>query len=300
MSLFKKIFLGTLIFTMACFTIAWALLAAGGGSTASTFTKFQSRLNQGRWIDERESVDLNGVDTITVNAASADIFIDKEGHASPENEALIAYSGLSQPGGKTLSVQREGSELKVSVNTGNTTAVSFNFDDGHDDDDDDDDDDEDAVQEPTSRKGLKIIVPPKFSGKVLRIEATSGDVTLKNMNVADLNIENVSGEIRLIDSGTRDAATLITKSGDIEAQRFNGKLRATSTSGDVEIKEPANGDLLAESTSGDISVTMPTAMGWKFSLSSVSGDLKNEFSDDVKANKKMQLNSTSGDIRVHR
>lgn len=252
MSLFKKIFLATLIFTGTAWAMAWVFSAMAGNTPLGTVKKLEARLNQGTHVNESETLDLNGVDQITLEASSTDVFVESAGGGL--DVGLIKFAGVVQDPGKVLVVKREGHELKVSMNSKpSRNNLTWNFNAEWEDDDDDDDE--------TNHEGLTLSLPSDIA-KTLRITSQSGDVTLKNVNVTAMDVQ--------------------------------------SASGDIEIKNVRAGGLRAQAASGDISVSMPEATGWKFSLSTKSGDIENEFPNDEHANKEMHLQSTSGDIRVHR
>lgn len=292
MSLFKKIFAATFAFTVVCWSAAWICLAVAGESTEGTVKKLGSRLNQGTWANEKETFDFAGIQNLTIDAAAANVTIEKiEG----PGQVTVEYSGMVKNGGKILRTNRDGSELKIALDPKQESGfVLF-----HTDDEDDDDDNNDGKKAHATVKGLKITVPADLA-KVLRINLQSGDVTLKNLNAEDFEIHTVSGEIEITGGGVKREAKLSTVSGEIELKNFSGKVQATSTSGDIEAEHFSGAAFAGNSTSGNISVKMPDAMGWKFSLSTTSGEIKNEYADDAKADKVMQLRSTSGDIRVRR
>ncbi len=307
MNSFKKIFVGTMIFTASMWSMAWVFSAVAGETPKSTIKKLQGRLNEGQLVEEKEILDLKGIDTVTVETSSTDIVAE----ATTGDIATAEFSGTVSKGGKMIQLERKGSELFVRLDQ-NRGARGLVWSFG------DDDDSLGADIKVSTFQGLKITLPANVI-KNLKVKASSGDVRVKNMNTDILEARASSGDVTVSNCTARTVGGVETSSGDIDIDGFNGKLRAsstsgqieaqrisgdefetTSTSGDIEIKEIKTLGLRAQATSGDISVTMPEAAGWKFSLSATSGDIKNDFSDDAAAEKIMQIQSTSGDIRVRR
>lgn len=307
MNSFKKIFLGTMIFTASMWSMAWVFSAVAGETPKSTVKKLQGRLNEGQLVEEKEILDLKGIGTVTVETGSTDIVAE----ATTGELATVEFAGTVSKGGKMIQLERKGSELFVRLDKSRSAqGLVWNFGD-----------DEDALSadiKVTTFQGLKITLPANVL-KHLKLTASSGDVRAKNISAETLEAQASSGDVTLNDCGARQLGRVKTSSGDIDIDGFNGKLQVsstsgqieaqrisgddfetTSTSGDIEIKEVKVLGLRAQATSGDISVTMPEATGWKFALSATSGDIKNDFSDDANAEKIMQIQSTSGDIRVRR
>jgi hypothetical protein len=284
MNLFKKIFVLVLAFTAVSWSMAWVFSAMAGETPKATVMKLQSRLNEGQLVEEKETVDMNGVEEIVIDTASADISAE----AVVGDQATIEFAGTVSPGGRVLKIERAGNKLTIGVDQNRgTKGFVWTFDD------------DGPNVKVTTFKGLRVSLPANL-GKTLRIETRSGDVKLKKIVADNLEVHATSGDVELNDCAARAMATVQTTSGDIEVHGFEGKLRTTSTSGDFDGERISAEALESQSTSGDISVSLPDAAGWKFLLSATSGDIENEFSDDAKADKIMQIRSTSGDIRIRK
>jgi hypothetical protein len=285
MNLFKKIFVFTLIFTAASWSMAYVFSAMAGETPKSTVKKLQSRLNEGQLVEEKESLDMNGVEEIQIETAAADITAE----AVVGDQATVEFAGTVSPGGKVLKIERNGNKLVIGVDQNRgTKGFVWTFDD-----------DDGPNVKVTTFKGLRLSLPANI-GKTLKIETRSGDIKLKRIVADNLEIHASSGDVELNDCGARVLATVQTTSGDIEVHGFAGKLRTTSTSGDFDGERISGEALESQSTSGDISVSLPEPAGWKFMLSATSGDIENDFKDDANADKIMQIRSTSGDIRIRK
>lgn len=300
MKLFKKIFILTLIFTAATWSMAWVFSAMAGETPKSTIKKLQTRLNDGNLIEEKETLDLQGIEKLHVETRSTDVTIETG------DVGVATFTGMGKPGGKIILLERKGNELIVTLDKKHARrGLMWDFGD-------------DANISVTTTLGLKISLPADVI-KDLHVLTRSGDIKLRNLKLDSLDLGASSGDVTLLDCSARQLGAVKTSSGDIAITGFDGKLRTSSTSGeidaqrisgadfesvstsgDIEIKDVKVSGLRAQATSGDISVALSDGTGWKFSLSATSGEIENDFSDDVKAEKVMQIRSTSGDIRVRR
>lgn len=131
------------------------------------------------------------------------------------------------------------------------------------------------------------------SPKSLRVQSTSGDITIASVHVAEeLIAKTVSGDLDFsaIDCGSLDANTT---SGEVEcsALRASGSLRIKTVSGDVELRGCDADTLWIKTTSGDVSGSLltekifitdttsgrvrvpPSASGGKCEVTTTSGDI---------------------------
>ncbi len=227
-----------------------------------------------------------------------------------EPQAVVEYAGTVAQGTKALQMSRNGAELSISVDLKNTReGIVWKFAEN---------DDDVSGLKVTSFHGLRLALPANIIKK-LKVSTTSGDIKVKDVALDDLKITATSGDVTVTEATTNSQASVQTSSGDIDVDGFKGRLQTRSTSGeisaegvtadeievkstsgDINLKVREAGSLLADATSGDISVSLADPTGWKFSLSATSGSIKNEFGDDVNATKRMQIRSTSGDIRITR
>lgn len=83
-----------------------------------------------------------------------------------------------------------------------------------------------------------------------KIEATSGDITLKSI-VSNLDVETSSGDIEI--DGLIGDSDIQSTSGDQELFNVKGAINSQSSSGDITVKD-FNGSLDLEATSGDIDI----------------------------------------------
>lgn len=150
----------------------------------------------------------------------------------------------------------------------------------------------------------------KASG-LMEVETTSGDIKIKNAK-GDKNIEASSGYISLVNSSGNIKAS--SSSGDITVSDSNGAADISTSSGYIELElTEVTDDINLQASSGDVDVKLPKAFGFHFAASATSGDIDTSFDDKLSYNKdennasgdigdnldkQVQINTTSGDIRV--
>lgn len=122
----------------------------------------------------------------------------------------------------------------------------------------------------------------------LRLSSTSGDITTKNVAASQVLITSTSGEVRLGEL-TAEEIEISTTSGDIRLDKADGRLLATSTSGEVTVSD-GSGERKVSTTSGDIRIS---GVDGKFSVSSTSGEVMLEGQSGFGT-----AGTTSGDIRL--
>lgn len=153
-----------------------------------------------------------------------------------------------------------------------------------------------------ARLNLKIPV-----GTVVKIENTSGDVSVSVYDAEVLTVSATSGDVLLRD--IKSDAKVKSTSGDIDVRGLQGNLSMRSTSGDQELVDLV-GNLRTESTSGDIKVSRLIG---SLDVSATSGDIElNEIEGSVSASTTSgntegervfltgdsRFKSTSGDIEI--
>lgn len=97
---------------------------------------------------------------------------------------------------------------------------------------------------------------------LLRIDNTSGTVTVDNVAASEVHLSSTNG-ILTIDSIQADSIRLDTTSGSVTCNELNGAVNYNSTSGDLDIKSAIGSGSYRANNSGKLSVV----------YSEVSGDL---------------------------
>lgn len=154
-----------------------------------------------------------------------------------------------------------------------------------------------------------VITVPKDTTYNLNIEGTSSDVD-SLINLKDVNINVVSGDIKLKDSldttikttsgdvelETANKLSINTKSGDMDISSVNSKLTIEAISGDVNIGTlNLDSDSSIKVTSGDVTIDKTNDIYVNTSV--VSGDVKIN-NNNRHAKHELKIKTTSGDIIV--
>ena len=137
------------------------------------------------------------------------------------------------------------------------------------------------------RKDLVVTVPAGWSAQEIRIDNVSGDMILTDIDVTDLTVGNVSGELDF--SGFCRSAEVSTVSGDCT-------LTLTSAPNSIDL----------DSVSGQLVVVLPENTGFTANLDSLSGKLYSDFATTYQDDTmryldgacKISMDSVSGDLRI--
>ncbi len=144
-----------------------------------------------------------------------------------------------------------------------------------------------------------------FSGmsldlSMLRVDNTSGIVTLDSAAASDIHLSSTSGTLDL-GSIQANQIRLETTSGSVICTELNGNVRYTSTSGDADIKSAigsgsyrannsgklhvvyteVNGDLSFFNKNDDITITLPENLEFKFQAITKNGSVSTDFQQHV-------------------
>ena len=154
----------------------------------------------------------------------------------------------------------------------------------------------------------------------LVIRTASGDASIKDVQVTNIEIGTASGDVSALDIQCTNAK-FNTASGDINANACKGeyleantasgeiglmagykKYNVKSQSGDVALKSLHDADVIAGSTSGDVSVQIKDAMEtYRVDMNSVSGDCTTfgqTKSESTVPTRTIEAKTISGDISV--
>lgn len=156
-----------------------------------------------------------------------------------------------------------------------------------------------------------------LDGGKVNVESVSGRVRM-NARTSSINFNTVSGSIDL--SGHVGDAQLQTVSGDITAPSVGSMLKAESVSGHMTISGgpyrkaelstvsgdlqlgggiEGDGSITIDSMSGDVQVAVPAALSAKITANTFSGQLRSDFGEATKGEEGpgSELNATAGSGR---
>ena len=197
-----------------------------------------------------------------------------------------------------------------------------------------------------TRKNLTLSLPEDFRGetiaisvanadvvsdtlraKRLKIDSSSGDISVGAENISSVELSNASGRIDLRHTGTSQYVTLQSSSGAITAELDSvEKLDAETASGDVKVSAASLADVEADSSSGEISLTvreymaacridtasgevtlkLPETLGFTAEVDTASGDFESDIAlkhrgDSYVAgdgNAEIEIDTSSGNISI--
>jgi len=134
---------------------------------------------------------------------------------------------------------------------------------------------------------------PEISLEEFKINVVSGDVILEDIEAAELYLETVSGDIKVQDL-MAEKIRIGSTSGDIIVQDYTGNIDAGNTSGDIGlIGGSDNEDLDASTVSGDISIEQDAISD--MNIGSISGGVKIRLPEDSQFY--LDISTVSGDIK---
>ena len=136
--------------------------------------------------------------------------------------------------------------------------------------------------------------------RVAQFKSASGDIRA-DLDAEDLTMQSMSGDINW--SGRAERLTATAVSGDLTMTGAFRECRLKSISGDVEVTSSGTAaEIRATSTSGDVNVSLPASVtSAKASLRTISGDTHvNNLLLSDSAPLFIQADSVSGDITITR
>ncbi|MEQ9404015.1 MAG: DUF4097 family beta strand repeat-containing protein [Cyclobacteriaceae bacterium] len=246
-------------------------------------------------------LEAQNVNEVRIEGSFCDVYVER----GDRNYVTGVIKGKGEKGDYTFDTEITGSTLVVKViRKDRRSWKGYNL--------------SESKIELTIRDGVKLDID-NSSGDIYvtglstddsKIEATSGDITLKRIQ-ADIEVETSSGDISIdqltgaleIQSTSGDQRIYNTdgdidsraSSGDITISNFNGKMEMETTSGDVDIRGGI-GILNVQTTSGNIEGDDIDLKGDAYFRAS-SGDVEIDFLNDL-SEMSFDLTATSGNLSV--
>lgn len=244
-------------------------------------------------IDETKNIEIPNIDEISIDVSSTDINVipedreDVKVHLYGEKSGNLKHELLVNSKNNTL-------EIKVKIKSG---IVIFGY----------------------GSLKLDVHIPSKYKNSI-KIDGSSSDVTVKDIDLNNLKIDLSSGDISInemnlnellidVSSGDTNINNLNTKrfnyeassgdllgnninaelvhfdvsSGKTKLERFEGNIEGESTSGDIIIEyEKFNDNVDLKASSGDIIVDLPDDAEFYLDTKVSSGDINCEFNINIK------------------
>ncbi|CCQ92820.1 hypothetical protein CULT_110058 [[Clostridium] ultunense Esp] len=240
-------------------------------------------------IDEKDTVSINGVQEIEIDADIAtiniipkdtdDISLHYHGRISPH----IKTNFKTRISGKKLIVQAKAKNLKSNFNL-STKADLY----------------------------LDIIVPLSYSNNLnlvanlgaikiedlglnkLYIKGELGDIDISNIALNELEAKSSLGKIS-IDNISSSKNKLSTDLGAIEAKNIEGPLEAKTNLGSIDLEyDKIDWDIKAESDSGSIKILLPSDSNFHIDASTDLGNIKNNYPLDISEKSDTKLKGKVG------
>lgn len=240
-------------------------------------------------------VDLKEFDTLEIDVSSVDVSIVEgdsyrlEYRTEKEKEPVITEKGG-----------------KLTVTQPSTGISFFNFEINPEDD-------TYTIMVPQGSKVINVKAEVS-SGEITidrvnmsgRIEASSGDILINDIEGEKLEVKTSSGKIAC-DKVRASETYFEASSGDIELLRINNdKLTCETSSGDIAINDSEAESVDCNASSGEVSMELNgNADDYSYDIDASSGDIKvngqeteDRFVKEAAGNGKIKIKTSSGDIEV--
>lgn len=257
------------LFLLAIVVITYGIGAIMIFSNTNLFNSEKGKYN----INDEKSININGIDTISINVTSAQINV-------------IPYDGLEVKahfyGNITTSSSYAKPELEcyvngdtLYINTKSKNIVTFGFF--------------------SSNLKLDVDVPASY-GSSLKLVSSSGSINLSSLKLKNLSCNLSSGSINInqiyaedfkynSSSGSLTAENLITKvstlsssSGSQRLIGFSGDLKASSSSGSIRAEYTSfDNNININASSGSVTVKLPDSSAFYLDASASSGSIRSSF-----------------------
>lgn len=284
----RKIALWLFIIMIVSFSISIILFRSSGvnfwdfANLDSDFSGFdQNNAVKGKFTDtinDERYFDLESIDKINVSTASTDIrFIPEE-----RDDIKVHFYGAMASSNKIalpdMISKIENKALSIKINHKNLISIGFN----------------------SFNLNLDIYVPKEYS-KAISAKTASGDISLEDLSIKNLNFESVSGDIKS-ESVYTEKASLKSVSGEIKVEDYKGELTAETVSGDLSL-DIINSieDIYAHSISGDIKIQLPSNAEFYLESKTTSGEIICDFPISIEgklSDKNINGSVGNGDARI--
>jgi DUF4097 and DUF4098 domain-containing protein YvlB len=130
------------------------------------------------------------------------------------------------------------------------------------------------------------------AGRLLDVDSVSGKLRLSS-DAKEVDIDSVSGEVDI--AGKAERARVQTVSGDIRARGLGGRLKYETVSGDIDADNGRYSEINAGSVSGDIDLRGQPEGDLRIDVESMSGSVHLYLPEEVST--RLRASSFSGSIR---
>ncbi|MCA1011533.1 DUF4097 family beta strand repeat-containing protein [Halobacillus halophilus] len=257
----------------------WIVLLAlilGGAGTLISFQNTKSSENEKREVHKQEAFTAGEIQGINVDTSTTGIqFIKGE-----SNQIQVTLSGYARNWKKySYQVEEMDGELRVKLEKNKGLGLSFGFIRGDD---------------------LKLIVEvPRKKLEFVKINTSSSEVSLHELQVNHLIASSSSGDIEVSNLQMEEKLNIHSSSGDVMLKNVNGsdaEVELETSSGDIEGNGLLVHEMKAESSSGKVDVSHKRLAG-NLTANTSSGDVTFSFEEEP-TSFMLSYRSSSGDEHI--
>lgn len=245
------------IVAAAALTIAAVIGFAAGGFVPRQFGR------AGAAVDEKKSIELEGIDLISVSFVSGKTRVVEAAGSALEARVHGMVAIGNPDAAPHLVVQRAGSTVTVSFERPQPLGMGISW----------------------NNLELEVGVPRGYA-KGLAVKTVSADLQVADHAYTSLDLSTTSGDAT-VGAVSAPSVSLRTTSGDLRATRLTAQLvEISSVSGNTRLGfEAIPGRIEVRSTSGDVAITLPGNAQFELDARSTSGRVTCVFPIAIKENR---------------
>ncbi|MFZ0371586.1 MAG: DUF4097 family beta strand repeat-containing protein [Halobacillus sp.] len=257
----------------------WIVLLAlilGGSGTLISFQNTKSLEEEKREVHKQEAFTASEIQGINVDTSSADVqFIEGK-----SNQIQVTLSGYAWKWKQySYQVEEMDGELKIQLEKNPGLGLSFGFIRGDD---------------------LKLLIEvPEQKLAFVKINTSSSEVSLSDLQVNHLIASTSSGDIEVSNLQMEEKLNIHSSSGDVTMTDIKGPnavVDLSTSSGDIEGTGLLVHEMKADSSSGKVDVSHKRLAG-NLTANTSSGDVTFSFEEEPPSFM-LSYQSSSGDERI--
>ncbi|MEJ8553130.1 DUF4097 family beta strand repeat-containing protein [Tepidibacter sp. Z1-5] len=300
----KKIVTYLITIMLICYGIGFTIISFTGGFKDNFSVSYKNKKDYNN-LDQEKVEKIDVINQISIEASSSDINIIPEDRA---NIKAHFYGNVISTFKPELETKINGKELLIFVKRPKSYSI-FNSD-----------------------LKLDIFVPKNYKENIdinssssniniqneltlnnLFIDVSSGDASLKDLNIKNLKYDSSSGTL-IGDNIVTDSTCIDLSSGNVELNNFTGDLKGESSSGSVEVNYNIfDNNIDLDTSSGTVNIELPDDAKFYLDAECSSGNIECGFPIMVRGKQedntlrgivgndknKIIINTSSGDINIY-
>lgn len=150
----------------------------------------------------------------------------------------------------------------------------------------------------SKNSNLYVGVPKEYSRDFF-VESVSGEVEIKNVRFEEFEMKSVSGDL-VVENSEFLESDIESISGEIFIYDSTEINSISSISGNIEINNlDIKRNLKISTVSGDVKLKIKNNSSIDLEFESISGDLENDFGEVYDGEYEINVETTSGDLRIY-